>query len=92
MKTIFGLVFAGVMIIFFSFVIVISFITCILLLKEQFAHNSSVITNHFIGWFIIMISIVIGVGGGASLVCINRMVSYRLMNLPKLSFPDSQKF
>jgi len=92
MKTILGLLLAGVMIIFFSFVIVISFITCILLLKTHFAHDSSVITNHFIGWFVIMISIVIGVGGWWPLVCIHRMVFYRLMNLPKLSLPDYQKF
>jgi len=92
MKTILGLLLAGVMIIFFSIIIVISFITCILLFKEQFTHDSSIITNHSVGWFIIMISIVMGVGGGASLVCLNRMVSYRLMNLPKLSLPDPQKF
>ena len=92
MKTILGLLLACGMIVFFIFVIVISEITCILLLKTQFVYNSSVITNHFIMWFIIMISIVIGVGGGASLICIKRMVFYKLMNLPQRSLPDSQKF
>ena len=92
MKTILGLLLACGTIVFFIVVIVISYITCILVLKEQFAHNSTVITNHFIGWFIIMLSIVIGTGGAASLVYIKRLVFYKLINLQKLPLPDSQKF
>ena len=95
MKTILGLLLACGMIVFFIFVTIISYITCILLSKAQFAYDSSVITNHFIRWFIIMISIVIGVGAGASLVCIKRMVFYKIykiMNLSKQSLPDPQKF